>query len=140
MENAGGAPDMDNQPPEISGSGPQTGAVGKAIDLSATAKDDGLPKPPPQLPASKLNAGAVTTAGGGRKARGVTIKWIVVRNPAAGGEASFSPEDSGPPVYGKPVGSTTSVTFSAPGKYWLRAIASDTTLETFRDFQVTVEK
>jgi hypothetical protein len=140
MENAGGAPDMENQPPEISGSGPQTGVVGKAIELAATAKDDGLPKPTPQLPTSKLTAGAVTTAGGGRKARGVTIKWIVVRNPAAGGEASFSPEDSGSPVYGKSVTSKTSVTFSAPGKYWLRAIASDTTLETFRDFQISVGK
>jgi hypothetical protein len=140
MENAGGAPDLENQPPEISGSGPQTGVVGKAIELTATAKDDGLPKPTPQLPTSKLTAGAVTTAGGGRKPRGVTIKWIVVRNPAAGGEASYSAEDTGSPVYGKPVTSTTSVTFSTPGKYWLRAIASDTTLETFRDFQVTVGK
>jgi hypothetical protein len=140
MENAGGAPDMENLPPEISGTGPQTGVVGKAIELTATAKDDGLPKPPPELPKSKLTVGAVTTAGGGRKARGVTIKWIVVRNPAAGGEASFSAEDSGTPVYGKPVTSTTSVKFSAPGKYWLRAVASDTTLDTFRDFQVTVEK
>ena len=140
MENAGGAPDLENQPPVISGSGPQTGVVGKAIELTATAKNDGLPKPTPQLPTSKLNNGAVTTAGGGRKPRGVTIKWIVVRAPAAGGEASFSPEDSGAPVYGKPVTSTTKVTFSAPGNYWLRAIASDTTLETFRDFQVAVGK
>ena len=139
MENAGGAPDMDNLPPEITGSGPQTATVGKAIELSATAKDDGLPKPTPELPKSKLTAGAVTTSGGGRKARGVTIKWIVVRNAAEGGTASFSVEDSGPPVHGKPVDSKTSVTFSAPGKYWLRAVASDTTLDTFRDFQVTVK-
>ena len=98
-----------------------------------------MPKPTPELPRSKLNDGVVTTAGGGRKARGVTIKWIVVRNAAEGGAASFSVEDSGPPVHGKPVSSKTNVMFSAPGQYWLRAIASDTTLETFRDFQVTVK-
>jgi hypothetical protein len=137
MENAGGAPDLENLPPEITGSGPKDAVVGKAIELSASAKDDGLPKPTPELPKSKLTTGVVT-AGGRKTPRGVVIKWIVVRNPAGGGQASFSAEDSGPAVYGKPVSSKTTVTFRAPGQYWLRAIASDTTLETFRDFPVTV--
>ena len=137
MENAGGAPDYENQPPEITGSGPQTAVVGKAIELYAIAKDDGLPKPTPVLPKSKPVT-EVVTAGGRRAQRGVTIKWIVVRNAVGDGHVSFSAEDSGPAVYGKPVTSATSVTFSAPGNYWLRAIASDTTLETFRDFPIRV--
>ena len=139
MENNGGAPDPENKPPEISGSGSQTVQLGKALTLSATAKDDGLPKPPPDLPRSKTAAGVVTAAGGAaRNRRGVSIKWIVFRNPPTGGEASFSPEDSGAPVYGKPVENKTNVTFTAPGSYWLRAIASDSSLETAHDVKVTV--
>jgi hypothetical protein len=80
----------------------------------------------------------VTAGFGGKRARGVTITWVVVRNPATGGEATFNPDSSGAPIYGKPVESATSVTFSEPGVYWLRAVASDTSLEATHDITVTV--
>jgi hypothetical protein len=41
-------------------------------------------------------------------------------------------------VCGKPVTSRTEATFTVPGSYWLRAIASDGALETFHDVTVTV--
>ncbi len=139
MENNGGAPDPDNHPPMITGTGSQTGVVGKPLTLTASATDDGLPKPSADLPRSKTTAAAPSTAPlGGKKTRGVSINWIVVRTPASGGMASFDQENTGTPVYGKPVQSSMNVTFSAPGNYWLRAIASDTSLETGHDVKVTV--
>ena len=136
MENSGGAPDMENKPPVITGSAAQTIAMGKPLTLTASATDDGLPKPSAELPRSKTPP-PVVTAGFGRRARGLTINWTVVRN-APGGAATFSPDSSGPVVYGKPVEAPTSVTFTAPGVYWLRAVASDTTLEATHDVKVTV--
>ena len=136
MENSGGSPDPENKPPVITGSSAQTIAMGSPLMLTARATDDGLPKPSAQLPRSKA-AASVSTAGFGKRARGVSITWTVVRN-APGGRTSFNPDSSGPVVYGKPVESATSVTFTAPGTYWLRATASDTTLETAHDVKVTV--
>jgi hypothetical protein len=138
MENNGGAPDLDNKPPTITGIGDQTVAIGKPLKLTASATDDGLPKPPPELPHPTSTTVPVTAGFGGKRARGVTITWVVVRNPATGGEATFNPDSSGAPVYGKPVESATSVTFSEPGTYWLRAVASDTSLEATHDIKVTV--
>ena len=138
MENNGGAPDANNRPPEITGSGPQKIKLGEPLTLAASATDDGLPKPTPQLPRSKTSTTPVTAAGGGPRPRGVTIRWIMFRNPPEGGQAQFAPAGTGAPVYGKPVQSSTSVTFTAPGTYWLRAVASDTTLETPHDVMVTV--
>jgi hypothetical protein len=138
MENNGGAPDPDNKPPTINGIGDQTIAIGKPLKLTASATDDGLPKPPPELPRPATTTIPVTAGFGGKRARGVSISWIVVRNPATGGEATFNPDSSGAPVYGKPVESATSVTFSEPGTYWLRAVASDTSLDATHDIKVTV--
>ena len=138
MENNGGTPDPDNRAPEITGIGPQTVAFGKILTLTAGATDDGLPKPPPDLPRAKAGAAPSNAPVRARRAKGVTINWIAVRNPPGGGTASFDPEDSGSPEYGKPVQSTTQVTFSAPGNYWLRAVASDSSLEAVHDVKVTV--
>jgi hypothetical protein len=46
----------------------------------------------------------------------------------------------GPSGYGKPVTSTTKVSFHAPGTYVLRAIASDGALEAVHDVTVTVNR
>jgi hypothetical protein len=50
---------------------------------------------------------------------------------------TFDP-DNAPAVYGKPVDLTTKVSFSAPGTYLLRAIASDGQLESIHEVTVTV--
>jgi hypothetical protein len=118
MMNAGAglAPPEDNQAPRITaGSADQTVAVGKPLRLSVSATDDGIPK--------------------ARGARGGTgVKWILYRGP---GRAVFDP-DTTPPVSGKPVESSTSAFFSAPGNYWLQAVVSDGLLETFHNVKVTV--
>jgi hypothetical protein len=119
MMNAGGAglaPPADNRAPRItSGSPDQTVAVGKPLKLTASATDDGIPK--------------------ARGPRGGTgIKWILYRGP---GKVVFDP-DATPPVYGKPVESSTTAVFGAPGSYWLQAVASDGLLDVAHNVKVTV--
>ena len=115
---AGLAPPYDppNRAPSITGgSSKETAEVGKPVKLTASATDDGVPKP--------------------RGPRGgVSIRWIMYRGP---GQVEFEP-DTSTPVYGKPVEGATQATFSAPGTYWLQAIASDGLLEATRDVTVTV--
>jgi len=43
-----------------------------------------------------------------------------------------------PDAAGKPVEATTQATFTTPGAYWIRAIASDGLLEANHDIKVTV--
>src|SRR5262249_47021310 len=114
----GATPPLDppNQAPKITGSPDQTAEVGKIVKLTATATDDGLPK-----------------ARGARGA-GLWIRWIVYR---ASGNVVFETETT-PRTVGKPVELTTDALFSAPGVYWLRAIASDGMMETNHDVKGTV--
>ena len=112
----GATPPLVNAAPRIAGSAGQTIEAGKPLKLIASATDDGLPK------ARGLRAG------------GLWIRWILYRGP---GEVDFDPERT-TPVRDKPVEMTTEATFSAPGTYWLRAIASDGMLESNHDIRVTV--
>lgn len=50
---------------------------------------------------------------------------------------TFDPSNA-PAVYGTPVELRTSVSFSAPGTYVVRAIASDGQLESIHEVTVTV--
>jgi hypothetical protein len=68
---------------------------------------------------------------------GIRVRWIVYRGPA-GAKVKFDPEQT-TPVYGKPVTATSKATFSMPGTYILRAIASDRQLEGSGDVTVTVK-
>lgn len=118
----GAPPDPPNNWPTIAVA-PETVrvAVGDAIKLTARASDDGVPKPRRNRSNEPL--------------RGLTIRWIEYRGP---GQVAFSaPTTTG--VYGAPTESTTTATFSAPGTYVLRAIASDGLLESPRSVTVTVE-
>jgi hypothetical protein len=115
---AGLAPPVDppNKAPVITGgSRDQTIRFGQPATLTASATDDGIPK-------SRGPRG------------GLVIKWILYRGP---GEVRFEPETSAP-VSGKPAEGTTQASFSAPGTYWIRAIASDGLLEANHDVKVTV--
>jgi len=121
--NAGGAglaPPEGNTAPKITGGSPdQTAQVGKPLKLTASAIDDGIPKPR-----------------GGRGARGgLSFHWILYRGP---GPVAFSPPET-TPVYGQPVETNTEVTFTVPGVYWLQAVASDGLLETPHTVKVTVK-
>ena len=113
--------DTDNLPPTLTGSPAQTGKVGQPLMLTVTATDDGLPKPLPD-PA-------------GRRQQGVRIRWIMYRAP---GPVRFDPEVMSNRVYGKPVTFDTKATFTRPGIYRLRAIASDGQLFGTYDVNVTV--
>jgi len=130
-----GAPNYDppNQPPVITGSKDQTAIVGQPVKLTATATDDGIPKPR-KRPAIGPDGAPVAPVG---RPQGVSIRWILYRAPESGGKVTFS-QPSSTPVYGQPVECPTDATFSAPGKYWLQAIANDGGLDSTYDIQVTV--
>jgi len=124
----GGVPDPDNQAPVLTVNPVQPVTLPNAATLTATATDDGLPKP-----YRRNNSNADRNAKARRPA-GVQIKWIQYRGP---GNVTFDPESSAV-VQGQPVTLTSKVTFSAPGTYVLRAIAGDGQLFTPRDVTVTV--
>ena len=112
-------PSPDNQPPVITGSSAQTITLPATATLIATATDDGLPKPGP--------------GDRGGRVQGVLIRWIHYRGP---GKVQFDP-DLSPAVYGKPLTSETKVSFSTPGTYRIRAIATDGA--AFSTFDVDVK-
>jgi len=125
MENSGGATDLDNKAPTVTGTGPQTVIFPNPVTLSVSAQDDGLPRPRRRQAEGDGSAGR----------DGVRVRWIEYRGPGA---VLFDP-DSTDPVYGKQVTSTTQATFSSPGVYVLRAIVGDGSLETFHDVTVSVK-
>jgi hypothetical protein len=126
MLNAAGAADLENEPPVITGSGPQTITLPNAATLTATAKDDGRPGP------RRLRD---VEGGNGLSTPGLSIRWIYYRGP---GPVSLSSEtDAGGNQ--RAVTSTTKATFRVPGVYVLRAIASDGSLSAFYDVAVTVK-
>ena len=119
----GGEADFENAPPSITGSGAQTIALSNVLTLTATATDDGRPKPVPDPT--------------GRRQPGVRMRWIVYRGSADA--VKFEPDIMSQRVYGKPVTLESKVTFSAPGSYRLRAIASDGQAFSTYDVDVTVK-
>jgi len=141
----GGILEVGNTPPKVvKTSAPQTITLPETATVSADVTDDGLPKPraerssqaaalPNQTPAIDPARAAEIAAA---RAPGIRVRWIVYRGPA-GAKVKFDPEHIAP-VYGKPVTATTKATFSMPGTYILRAIASDRQLEASGDVTVTV--
>jgi hypothetical protein len=125
----GGVPDPNNKAPVISVSPSLTATAEKGAELTATATDDGLPKPYRRSPSNPDRDSQP------RRPRGVSIKWIQYRGP---GKVTFAP-DSSPVVYGEPVTLKSKATFSAPGTYVLRVIANDGQLLTSADVTVTVK-
>ena len=88
-------------------------------DIVAT--DDGHPKPV---------SGSETSP-----SVGVRLRWILYRGP---GTVRLDPDIMSQRVYGKPATLETKVSFSMPGTYRLRAIASDGQLFSTYDVDVTV--
>jgi hypothetical protein len=126
----GGVPDPSNKAPAVTVAPVAGVTVSKPATLTATATDDGLPKPYRRAPSNPDRDAQP------RRPRGVEIKWIQYRGP---GKVTFNPSAS-PVVYGEPVTLTSKVTFSAPGLYVLRAIANDGQLYTTREITVTVSE
>jgi len=139
--NGGGVLEAGNKPPTIGGSTTESVALPNALTLTTTANDDGLPKPRPRRTPSPDAAAAAAAAAAAnpdtpvRQNEGLRIRWIHYRGP---GKVTFEPERS-TPTFTYPATQTTSVRFSAPGTYVIRAFAGDGQLETSRDVTVTVK-
>jgi hypothetical protein len=140
----GAPPDPPNSPPSISLNADTTAVVGKALKMSASLKDDGIPKArrrPPPPPGQAPPVTPLLPPGAAPKPRamlGLRVRWILYRGPESGGEVAFNEEASKPVVGAKEAQAATEATFSTPGVYWLRAIATDGMLETPYDLKVTV--
>jgi hypothetical protein len=139
-ENSGGGVLQEgNQAPAVEGSRAATVTLPDSVTLKISAVDDALPKPPRRIATATPPIADPTAANRDvntrtRRQEGVRIRWIQYRGP---GKVTFDP-DNAPPVYGKPVESTTKASFSAPGTYLLRAIASDGQLQSIHEVTVTV--
>jgi len=116
----GGTP-PDNVRPEITGSPALQVSVGDTLRVTATATDDGIPRPS-------------ASQRGSSRPQGVRMRWIHYRGP---GPVTFdTPTIVG--EYGEPVEAATAVHFEIPGDYVLRAIAFDRLFEAAHDVAVTV--
>ena len=124
----GGVPDPNNKPPTLTVSEVSSVTLPDVATLTASATDDGLPKPYRRAPSNPDRDSQP------RRPRGVQIKWIQYRGP---GKVTFDPAASAV-LYGEPVTITSKVTFGAPGTYVLRATANDGQLFTSRDVTVVV--
>ena len=137
-----GTPDTSNEFPTVTGSGPMTARVGTPITLMASATDDGLPAAKPRkqrgaevAPTERFDPIGTIIPEGMMRGMGLNIKWIVYRGAA---KVTFEPAATKPaPVKSAEISSK--VTFSEPGVYVIRAIASDGALESTHDVTVTVK-
>jgi hypothetical protein len=152
--NLGGRNDPEfkmNKAPSVTVNAAPSVAMPGTLTLTAAYADDGLPKP---AAAKKAAVGQETpillqggtdapvnvpqVASGGRRQPGVagavlgpTVTWMVWRGPAG---VTFDPA-TGPVKDGQ---AQTVASFSKPGEYVLRAIASDRALSGNQDVTITV--
>ena len=125
----GGVRDPNNKPPTIQAEAAAASVtLPNAATLTASASDDGLPKP------YRRNSSNAARNDSPRRPMGVDIKWIQYRGP---GKVTFDPPNS-PVIHGEAVHLTSRAAFSAPGTYVLRATAFDGQLFTTEDVTVTV--
>jgi hypothetical protein len=123
-----------NEPPSIAIGRNLTATTTTPLRLSATVRDDGLPKPrAPQTPKQAANNpfGAQVDRPAAAP-RGLSLNWVQYAGPA---KAVF--EQTGIPVVNGLA--ATVVRFPIAGVYKLRAIANDGALSTTADVVVTVK-
>jgi hypothetical protein len=125
-----------NEPPSITLNRAQTATISTPLKLTATIRDDGLPKPrTPAAPRPGSSGGFGAQVDRPAAApKGLTLSWIQYAGP---GKASFE-QDSGIAVVNGQA--ATTVRFTQPGTYRLRAIANDGALSTVSDVVVTVSR
>jgi hypothetical protein len=116
----------------------QQAAVGDPITLTAVVTDDGIPGPRPPRPESARGSSMAPMVNAPipeapRLPRGLSLMWQQYRGP---GTATFAPAGYRTVTGGMPT--TVTVRFSQPGTYVLRALVSDSLLDTVADTTVTV--
>jgi hypothetical protein len=122
-ENRGGGIIPGNKPPTVKlSASAQKVTTSEPVRLTAVFTDDGLPKR--------------RASGGEGASRGPRVVWVYHRGPAAGA-VKFDPPVS-PLKEGSSGTVETTVTFSAPGTYVLRAFAEDPALYSTADVTITV--
>jgi hypothetical protein len=135
-----------NKPPTIAIDGPPTrqAAVNERVTLVASAEDDGIPKPPPPRennPNRAVVDGVALLTNRDRPTsqaivkpsrQGLAVTWTDWRGP---GELTFEPMTE----LVKNGKASTTVTFSQPGTYVIRAYADDGVIATPADVTVVVE-
>jgi hypothetical protein len=129
--------DDPNKPPTLAVAPVAAPAVGSPVTLTATAADDGLPKPraaaprpPPTVTTGGFGA-QVNSSGGGRQ-YGLRVSWLQYSGPA---KVTFAQKGPAPVTEGQ---ITTTADFPAPGVYKLIASATDGALTTRADVMVTI--
>jgi hypothetical protein len=129
--------DDPNKPPTLSVAPLTAPAVGIPVTITATAADDGLPKPraaaprpPPTVTTGGFGA-QVNSSGGGRQT-GLRVGWLQYSGPA---KVTFEQKGLAPVTDGQV---TTAAEFAAPGVYKLIASATDGIMTTRVDVMVTV--
>lgn len=152
--NLGGRNDAEykaNKAPSVTVDAAPSVVLPSTLTLTAGYTDDGLPKPAAQKKAAvgqetplilqggsdapvnvpQVAASRRREAGAAGAVLGPTVTWMVWRGPAA---VVFEPA-TGPVKDGQ---AQTVASFSKPGEYVLRAIASDRALSSDRDVTITV--
>ena len=144
--------DLSNKPPTVQLEGPaeRRAAVGEPLSLSASASDDGMPKP------KAAPRGGPGSPRGRGDALGLRVAWFVYRGDGANvtfdppqfkiypdyrvnSNSPWSPLWSTPPL--PPDGRfPVAVTFKAPGTYVIRVLAHDGGLSNTQDTNVTVTR
>ncbi len=135
MTNGDLSPGLDdpNMPPSISIAGVQGATVGQSLTLTARVTDDGLPKPRvPKAPSAAANGQSQTDRATPRPTIGLAVSWMQYRGPA---KARFENPGALPVADGQ---AATRVSFSTPGTYVLRAIATDGEMSVPSDIQIVV--
>lgn len=153
---SGGGRDSDeqseNKPPAIAVDPIQPITLPNTLTLTATAADDGLPKPrtrkpavgqetppilkaPTDAPVNVPDIPSVRGGGADTRPQGLLVSWIVWRGPAG---VTFDPR-SVPLKDVKDGRAVVTATFTRPGEYVLRARANDGMLSARQDITVTVK-
>jgi hypothetical protein len=126
--------DDPNQPPSVRIAPVPPASVSNPVSLTAFVEDDGLPKPR-SAPASRAGAipQAQTNSAAERPRGGLSVTWFEYRGPA---RVTF---DSPGPLAVAGGQAVTTAHFTVPGTYVLRAMASDSALQTSADVTITVK-
>jgi hypothetical protein len=140
-----------NETPEITVGPAQNITIQESATLTASVKDDGLPKPRAPRRPSTARSGAAASPGGTASDTGdaagadpangpaaprvpqLRVNWIMFRGPV-GGTVTFTPDKS-PVSEGKAVATAR---FSLPGRYVVRGYADDGAVTAPADIVVTV--